>query len=112
MESTDISKSILWEKKTYKKLQPKGIFIQEGILVWNSGTARKRFAEPHGHPTFDGIRKLVQQWKAIAEIDTVQAFSKIGQDFLFRTTEEICLRFELTVNKTLIWWEEDSLVYC
>lgn len=111
MELTDISKPILWEKKTCKKLQPKGIFIQEGILVWNSGTARKGFLEPHGHPTFDGIRKLVLWWKAIAETDTVQAFSKIGHDFLFQSTEEICLRFKLTVNKTLIWWEADSLVY-
>lgn len=32
MELTDISKSILWAKKKYENLQPKGIFIQGGIF--------------------------------------------------------------------------------
>lgn len=32
MELTDISKPILWAKKKKEKLQPKSIFIQEGIF--------------------------------------------------------------------------------
>lgn len=32
MELTDISKPILWAKKKNEKLQPKSIFIQEGIF--------------------------------------------------------------------------------
>lgn len=32
MELTDMSKHILWTKRKYEKLQPKGIFIQEGIF--------------------------------------------------------------------------------
>lgn len=49
----NISKLIIVAKKAYKELQPKGIFIQEEIFVWNSSTARKTFPEPQPRVWWD-----------------------------------------------------------
>lgn len=59
---------------------------------------------------FDGIRKLIQQWKAIAQIDTAKAFTKIGR-MNFSEPPKIYILHLKPVNKTLIWWETDDLIY-
>lgn len=70
MELTNISKHVIWAKeKNMRNFSLKIHWFRKEFLVWNSGTARKKFPEAQGHPVDDGIRKLIQQWKVITEIE-------------------------------------------
>lgn len=97
-------------RKKMRNFSLKVFLFRKEVLAWNSGTARKTFPEPQGYPMFDGIRKLIQQWKAIAQIDTAKAFTKIGHMGFFEPLKIYVLHLN-PVNKTLIWWEADDLIY-
>lgn len=100
----------LGQEKTMRNFSLKVFLFRKEFLAWNSGTARKTFPEPQGYPMFDGIRKLIQQWKAIAQIDTAKAFTKIGHMGFFEPLKIYVFHLN-PVNKTLIWWEADDLIY-
>lgn len=58
---------------------------------------------------FDGIGKLIQQWKATAQTDTAKAFTKIGHMGIFEALKVYVLHLN-PANKTLIWWGADDLI--
>ena len=49
---------------------------------------------------FDGVRKLIQQWKVTGEIDTAKAFTKIGY-MGFSEPLKLCILHLSPVKKTL-----------